>query len=268
MVDIVPITPPRVPITDTRTGLIAREWYLFFLTLFTQLRTDTTETENLQKGPVSELTDVASLLSEAQLLSGIASSDLAPINAALQALAVSEPNPFDPSSIETALQALAVQPPYTPQAPRLRYGSFYDTTDQTAALVNTAYAMTLNSTDLSSGVYIGSPTSRVYTDTPNVYNIQFSAQLLNTGGGAHDIWIWLRKNGTNVANTATALRIEGNNTTQVAAWNFLLQLNAGDYFELMWEVSDTAISIQYDAATAIHPAVPSIILTVTDNISS
>jgi hypothetical protein len=30
-----PITPPRVPIIDPRTGLIDRAWYMFFLSLFT-----------------------------------------------------------------------------------------------------------------------------------------------------------------------------------------------------------------------------------------
>lgn len=30
-----PITPPRVPMLDDRTGLITREWYMFFLSLFT-----------------------------------------------------------------------------------------------------------------------------------------------------------------------------------------------------------------------------------------
>ena len=32
---ITPITPPRVPIIDPRTGLIDRAWYMFFLSLFT-----------------------------------------------------------------------------------------------------------------------------------------------------------------------------------------------------------------------------------------
>ena len=29
-----PITPPRVPFFDERSGLISREWYMFFLSLF------------------------------------------------------------------------------------------------------------------------------------------------------------------------------------------------------------------------------------------
>lgn len=146
------------------------------------------------------------------------------------------------------------------------YGSFSSTADQTAASTTTAYAMTFNTTAITSGVTIGSPTSRIYVDRPEVYNIQFSAQFINTAGGAHDVWVWLRKNGTNVADSAGAIRIEGNNSAIVVAWNYLLEMNAGDYFELMWEVSDTAVSLHYDAATAVHPAIPSIILTVTDNI--
>lgn len=251
MVNITNITPPRVPLTDPRTGLIAREWYLFLLSLFNQTGQSTTSLEDVQKGPPAEIVDVSALLAQASLNAESSSALLSQY-----------------AQLAADVQALAVAPPYTPQLERLRYGSFYDTTDQTAALINTAYAMTFNSTDISRGVYIGSPTSRVYVDTRNVYNIQFSAQLINGAGGAHNAWIWLRKNGTDIANSATTLRIEGNNTEAVAAWNFLLEMNAGDYFELMWEVSDTSLTLHADAASAIHPAIPSIILTVTDNISA
>lgn len=169
--------------------------------------------------------------------------------------------------LQDQITALQLTPP--PKEFRTpRFGSFYSTVDQTAAAINTAYAFTYNTTDLSQGVFLGSPTSRVFVDRPNVYNIQFSAQFINTAGGAHQTWVWLSKNGSALANTATVLRIAGNNTENVAAWNFLLQMNAGDYFELMWEVSDTALSLHADPASAIHPAIPSIILTVTDNVSS
>ena len=251
MPNITNITPPRVPLTDPRTGLIAREWYLFLLSLFNQTGQSTTSLEDIQKGPPTETVDVNALLAQASLSTENSSALLSQY-----------------ATLATDVQALALAPANTPQLPRLRYGSFYDTTDQTAALANTAYAMTFNSTDITNGVYIGSPTSRIYVDTHNVYNIQFSTQFVNTAGGAHTAWIWLRKNGTDVANTATALRLQGNNFETVAAWNFLLEMNSGDYFELMWEVSDTAIELYHDAASAIHPAIPSIILTVTDNISS
>lgn len=149
-----------------------------------------------------------------------------------------------------------------------RFGSFYDTTTQTAAAINTAYAMTFNTVDLSQGVTRGSPTSRIYVDRLNVYNIQFSAQVDKTAGGVGLVWIWLRKNGVNVPDSAGQIRIQGNNAELIAGWNYIIQLNAGDYIELMWEVDDTSVILLAEAATAVHPSVPSIILTVTDNVSS
>ena len=128
--------------------------------------------------------------------------------------------------------------------------------------------MTFNTTDLSAGVYIGSPTSRVYVDRAGVYNIQFSAQLDNTSGGDHLVWIWLRVNGTDVANTASEVRLKGNDAELVAAWNFLYNFKADDYFQLMWAVGNTGVQIKAAAAAAPVPAIPSVILTVTDNISA
>jgi len=251
MPNITNITPPRVPLIDPRNGLISREWYLFFLSLFNQTGGSAVSLEDVQKGPPTQDLDISALLAQASLNAESSSALLSQY-----------------AALANDVQALALGPADTPQLPRLRYGSFYDTTDQTAAVINTAYAMTFNSTDLSAGVTIGTPTSRVYVDTHNVYNIQFSAQFVNTAGGTHNVWVWLRKNGTDVANSATTLRLQGNNAEAVAAWNFLLDMNAGDYFELMWEVSDLAVSLFADPASAVHPAIPSVILTVTDNISA
>ena len=52
-VDLTNITPPRVPLIDQRTGLIAREWYRFFLNLFqlTGSGQNTTSLTDLQLGP-------------------------------------------------------------------------------------------------------------------------------------------------------------------------------------------------------------------------
>lgn len=173
----------------------------------------------------------------------------------------------DIDNLQDQISALQQTPPPKEfRAPR--YGSFYDTTTQTAAVINTAYAITFNTTDLSYGVTRGSPTSRIYVDRPNVYNVQFSAQLDKTAGGVGLVWIWLRKNGVDVPDSAGQIRIQGNNAELVTAWNYLIQLNAGDYIEIMWEVDDTSVQILYDPATAVHPAIPSVILTVTDNVSS
>lgn len=185
----------------------------------------------------------------------------------LLAYAPEGPTQSDIDTLQDQITALQMQPP--PKEYRTpRFGSFYDTTTQTAAAINTAYAMTFNTTDLSFGVNVGSPTSRIYVDRPNIYNIQFSAQLDKTAGGVGLIWIWLRKNGVNVPDSAGQVRVQGNNAETLAAWNYLVQLNAGDYIEIMWEVDDTSVQILYEAATAVHPAIPSVILTISDNISS
>ena len=156
-------------------------------------------------------------------------------------------------------------PSYTPQMDQKRYGSFYDTTTQTAAATNTAYPITLNSTSLSRGAYIGAPTSRVYVDRVGIYNFQFSLQLNSASAGAKTVYVWYRVNGTNATYSATAVSLAGSGAAAVAAWNFVVQMNAGDYFELVWATNDTNCQIVSSAAAAPVPAIPSVILTVTDN---
>jgi len=157
-------------------------------------------------------------------------------------------------------------PAYTPQLVSNRYGVFYDTSTQTAAAANTAYGVKFNSTTMTNGAYIGTPTSRVYVDRIGTYNFQFSLQLNKTSSNAKNVYIWYRVNGVDAANSATAVTLVGNSAATVAAWNFVLDMNAGDYFELMWSTTDTDCIIESTAASGPVPAIPSVILTVVDNI--
>ena len=158
-------------------------------------------------------------------------------------------------------------PLYTPQVNNKRYGSFFDTTTQTAAAINTAYPLTFNTTDITNGVYIGTPTSRIYVDRVGTYNFQFSAQLNKASAAAKHVFIWYRVNGVNAANSAGKVTLAGSDAAVVAAWNYVVDLNAGDYFEMVWSTDDTACRIIAVGAVAPAPAIPSIILTVTDNIN-
>lgn len=148
----------------------------------------------------------------------------------------------------------------------LRNGAFHDETTQTAAAINTPYAMTFNQTDYSQGVYIGTPTSRVYVDRPGLYNFQFSAQFSSTNASSKDVYIWAAINGTDVPQSATRITMKGSGEEFVAAWNFFLRMNTGDYFELKWATTDITVHIEASAATAFSPAIPSVILTVAANI--
>lgn len=167
--------------------------------------------------------------------------------------------------ISQSLQLLALAPPVKP-AKRARYGQFYDTTVQTAAAINTAYAITFNTTDISYGVYLGSPTSRVYIDTESLYNFQFSIELDKTSGGTGAFYVWPRINGVDVADSCSQFHVQGNNAEVFVAANFFFRLKAGDYVEIMWAVTDTSVQLQYFAASAFAPAIPSIILTVSNNV--
>lgn len=147
------------------------------------------------------------------------------------------------------------------------YGAFQDGTDQTAANTTTAYAVALGTTDYSSGVYV-SNTSRVNVRNYGVYNIQFSLQFKNTTNDAQDVDIWFRKNGTNVAASNSrfampARKSSGDPSHLIAAMNFFIELQANDYIEIMWRVSDTGVSMEYygTSTSPDRPAVPSAIVT-------
>jgi hypothetical protein len=145
---------------------------------------------------------------------------------------------------------------------RSRYGSFYDTTTQAATVINTATAITFNTTDLSNGVYLGSPTSRVYVDTEGVYNFDTSFQLDKTAGGTGIFDFWFRLNGVDVTDSASRIRVQGNNAEVFSSLNYFFDLKANDYVELMFSVDDLSVELTSFAAAAPHPGIPSIILTV------
>ncbi len=142
------------------------------------------------------------------------------------------------------------------------YGSFFDTTTQSGS-ADTAYAVKHNTTDFGSGVSIVSDT-RITMAEAGVYTIISTQQFVHTEGGTVTITGWLRKNGTDVPNSATDLRLKGNNEKDLYAINYFVSSSAGDYYELIWSASDSDTEIQYTAArtSPTRPAVPSVITTV------
>lgn len=142
------------------------------------------------------------------------------------------------------------------------YASYYDTTTQTNPVANSVNLFTYNSVISEFQVQRGKPTSKIYVANSGVYNFQFSAQLDKTGGGASSVYIWPRINGVNVPYSATKIVIDGPNAEVVPAWNFMLTISAGDYFELAWQSPDTDVVILEETASGNIPEIPSIILTV------
>ena len=187
-------------------------------------------------------------------------------DAALQAEAKAQQALDAVEQMRTALELLTTAPPPR-EFKRSRYGSFYSTATQTATTINTATEVTLNTTDLSSGVFLsGSPQSRINVDTDGIYNLQLSIQLDKTSGGTAEFYIWFRKNGVDVTDSASQIRIQGNNAEIFSALNYFFSLKAGDYVEVMFSVSDLSVELLAVPAAAPHPGIPSIIVTVSNNI--
>lgn len=142
------------------------------------------------------------------------------------------------------------------------HASYFDTTTQTNPVASAVNLFTFNSVESEFEVTRGVPTSKIYVNNTGVYNFQFSVQLDKTGGAASSVYIWPRINGTNVPNSASKVVIDGPNAEVVAAWNFVLVMESGDYFELAWQSADTAVVALAEAAASNYPAIPSVILTV------
>lgn len=144
------------------------------------------------------------------------------------------------------------------------YGSFYSTQTQTN-VASTARSMSLNTTDISNGVSVSGSTNPFNTyikvENAGVYDIQFSAQVDKTDSGTDEIWIWIRKNGTNLTDTATSIQLQGNGAHYVAAWNFFVNAAAGDYFQLMWYSPDANVRLHAESAFGVVPGIPSLIVT-------
>jgi hypothetical protein len=142
------------------------------------------------------------------------------------------------------------------------YGGFSDTTDQTQTAINTAKVITFNTTDVSRGVTLVS-SSRLTVAYAGDYNLMWSGQFVNTNSQIQDADVWVRKNGTDVAGSTGRVSVPNKHGSidghLLPAWNYFFTLAANDYLELYWAVTDVALSLQHNAASAWAPSTASVI---------
>lgn len=148
------------------------------------------------------------------------------------------------------------------------FGAFQSLVDQSIASANTAYAMTLDTTDFSNGVTT-SNSSRINVTNAGLYNLQWSGQFVNTDNQLHDVSVWLRVNGTNLTGSTGMISVPnshgGVNGHSIVGWNYFLQLAQNDYVEIYWSATNTSISLQHFAAqtSPTRPSTASLIVTMT-----
>lgn len=160
--------------------------------------------------------------------------------------------------------------PYADLAGRA-YLSAMSTADQTGNIA-AATAVIMGTTNFSSGISVvnngsGNPTRITYA-AAGTYMVASSLQFANSHTSNHDVTIWLRKDGTDIANSATVINVPkagdgGNTFFQIV---FYEQVTAGQYIEVMWLPTSTTVTLDYIAAGAIAPAAPSAI-TVSERIA-
>lgn len=140
------------------------------------------------------------------------------------------------------------------------YGLFFGDSTYTALLINTAYTIVL--TDQVSGfnTALGSPASRVVFSSPGQFNINYSIQASNLGFSGN-LWVWVRKNGTNIADSSLRVSIPLNSDTIVSR-SFSLTAIPTDYFELVWVTDNVDVSLVSQASTAFAPASPAVMLNI------
>ena len=154
----------------------------------------------------------------------------------------------------------------TTPTPTGYYAQYQDDISQTAAVINTGYPIKFRTLDYSNGVSVVSD-SRITIANTGIYNLQFSVQLKNSSTQEYDATIWLRKNGLDVAGSSgfvsVASRHGGVDGHVISSWNYLLDAIGGDYYELVWSVSNTAVTLHYYPGALPPPSAASAIFTVT-----
>ena len=155
-----PITPPRVPLIDPRTGLIDRAWYLFFLSLNDVASSVVASTDSI--GP-----DSGSLIASLEAAINAVQQELQTLPPAvdlsdeltkqIQAIALENCCSALVSQVaemQKQIAALQSAPITTPQIPQFVYGSFYSTANQPDGSTTTAYPLLYDTTQFSKNVTI------------------------------------------------------------------------------------------------------------------
>lgn len=154
------------------------------------------------------------------------------------------------------------------------YAAVQRTTDFNWAAANTAARITCNQNDYMNGTS-NDGTGGITVDYAGLYNLQFSIQFANTDTSIHNAVVWFRVNGVDAAGTASKFDVPnshgGVDGYLIAACNFFVSLQAGDYVE-MWAAADQAkvgatngIYIEaYAAQTSPYarPSIPSVVMTL------
>jgi|688.fasta_scaffold39311_3 hypothetical protein len=146
------------------------------------------------------------------------------------------------------------------------YAQYQDDISQPLGAVNVGQPVKFRIMDYSNGVTVNSDTEITIANT-GIYNLQFSFQFQNVDSQEHDVTVWLRKNGSDVAGSAGFVAVVSSHGGIpghcIPSWNYLLDAVGGDFYELYWSATSLDVSMHFYPAGSPPPSAASAIFTVT-----
>jgi hypothetical protein len=184
---------------------------------------------------------------------GIGSPTIAGVNNTSLSINVLLPQAITVQSGITQFSYIDINPP--------GLACYSSTADQVIAVTGTPQALTYNTTLFNQGTTLLA-TSRVYVNAQGNYAVSYSVELLHSGiGVTQTATIFLKKNGTTIANTGRQWSIASSSTQIAAMAEFVVALNSGDYLEVFFS-GDTSLSANATAAAGALPAIPSVVFNI------
>ena len=135
--------------------------------------------------------------------------------------------------------------------------------DITAATIDTAYKVALDTISAQGITVTGSPATEITFVEGGLYEIAFTAQISSTSASQVNFRFWPRKNGTDVPGSTIVASLHNNGATFVVSRTAIFSFAAGDVLNVMWAVDSTSGYLHAHAATAYAPAAPSMTLVIT-----
>ena len=143
------------------------------------------------------------------------------------------------------------------------YAVVLKTTSQSPIVINTEYLLTFDSIQIGNGVTIGTPASRLVVPQSGLYQFNAPIQLTSGSSSAKNVWLWFKKNGVAVPNSARLVTSDINNGYIPITLNQTISLAANDYVEIAFAADSINVTVSTVAATAFAPAAPAVVLSVT-----
>ena len=139
----------------------------------------------------------------------------------------------------------------------------FNTAEQFFAAPDVMEPVVFNNTYLAYGLQLRSgSTSEIEALVNGIYNFQYTGQVSSGSSSAKTMYVWIARNDVDIGYSTRAVTLSSNNESKEVTWAFNIDLQIGDYIEMRAAVDDTDLHLHAEVASAVHPGIPSGVMTV------